>query len=158
MVLDLFSRKVVGWAMAPSMPAELVCEALQMAIQQRRPAPGLIVHSDRGSQYASKQYQALLAKHGFVCSMSRRANCWDNAVAERFFLSLKMERVWQRTYANQAEAKRDITDYIVGFYNCTRLHSVLGNLSPSTFGRNMTAKKPIVVSELTSPLHLGRRP
>ena len=154
MVLDLFSRKVVGWAMAPSMPAELVCEALQMAIQQRDPAPGLIVHSDRGSQYASKQYQALLTKHGFVCSMSRRANCWESkhcfdAVAERFFLNLKMERVWQRTYANQAEAKRDITDYIVGFYNCTRLHSVLGNLSPSAFEQNMTAKKPIVVSEFT---------
>jgi putative transposase len=149
MVLDLFSRKVVGWAMAPSMPAELVCEALQMAIQQRRPAPGLIVHSDRGSQYASKQYQALLTEQGFICSMSRRANCWDNAVAERFFLNLKMERVWQRTYANQAEAKNDVTDYIVGFYNCTRLHSVLGNLSPSAFERKMTAKKPIAVSEFT---------
>ena len=92
MVLYLFSRKVVGWAMAPSMPAELVCAALQMAIQQRRPAPGLIVHSDRGSQYASSQYQALIAQHGFVCSMSRRANCKGNAVAERFFLNLKMER------------------------------------------------------------------
>jgi putative transposase len=146
MVLDLFSRKVVGWAMAPSMPAELVCEALRMAIAQRRPATGLIVHSDRGSQYASKQYQALLAEHGFICSMSRRANCWDNAVAERFFLNLKMERVWQRTYANQAEAKNDVTDYIVGFYNCTRLHSVLGNLSPSVFERKMAAKKPIAVS------------
>lgn len=149
MVLDLFSRKVVGWAMAPSMPASLVCDALQMAIGQRRPAPGLIVHSDRGSQYASAQYQALIARHGFVCSMSRRANCWDNAVAERFFLNLKMERVWQRTYANQAEAKKDVTDYIVGFYNCSRLHSVLGNLPPSVFERNMAAKKPIGVSELT---------
>ena len=76
-VLDLFSRRVVGWAMAPSMPAELVCAALRMAIQQRQPAPGLIVHSDRGSQYASDQYQALLNKHGFICSMSRRGNCWD---------------------------------------------------------------------------------
>jgi putative transposase len=149
MVLDLFSRKVVGWAMAPSMPADLVCEALQMAIQQRRPAPGLIVHSDRGSQYASSKYQALLAKHGFICSMSRRANCWANAVAERFFLNLKMERVWRRTYANQTEAKKDIIDYIVGFYNCTRLHSVLGNLSPCAFERNITAKKPIAVSVFT---------
>jgi putative transposase len=117
-VLDLFSRKVVGWAMAPNMPAELVCAALRMAIQQRQPARGLIVHSDRGSQYASDLYQALLDKHGFVCSMSRKGNCWDNAVAERFFLNLKMERVWQRDYANQAEAKIDITTYIVGFYNC----------------------------------------
>ncbi len=148
-VLDLFSRKVVGWAMAPSMPAELVCDALRMAIQQRQPTAGLIVHSDRGSQYASAQYQALLTKHGFVCSMSRKGNCWDNAVAERFFLNLKMERVWQREYANHAEAKTDITAYIVGFYNCERLNSVLGNLPPSVFERNMAAKKPIVVSEIS---------
>ena len=154
MVLDLFLRKVVGWAMAPGMPAELNCAALQMAIQQRRPAPGLIVHSDRGSQYASSQYQALIAQHGFVCSMSRRANCWEsehcyNAVAERFFQNLKMEHVWQRTYANQAEARKDVTDYIIGFYNCTRLHSILGNLSPAVFERNMAAKQPIAVSENT---------
>jgi putative transposase len=154
MVLDLFSRKVVGWAMAPSMSAELVCEALQMVIAQRRPLPGLIVHSDLGSQYASKQYQALLTGRGFTCSMSRRANCWESkhcfdAVAERFFLNLKMERVWQRTYANQAEAKNNVTDHIVGFYNCTRLHSVLGNLSTSAFERKMAAKKPIAVSEFS---------
>jgi transposase InsO family protein len=148
-VLDLFSRKVVGWAMAPSMPATLVCDALRMAIQQRQPAAGLIVHSDRGSQYASAQYQALLAKHGFVCSMSRKGNCWDNAVAERFFLNLKMERVWQREYANHAEAKIDVAAYIVGFYNCERLHSVLGNLPPTVYERNMAAKKPIEVSEIT---------
>jgi putative transposase len=148
-VLDLFSRKVVGWAMAPSMPAELVCAALRMAIQQRQPAPGLIVHSDWGSQYASEQYQALLAKHGFMCSMSRKGNCWDNAVAERFFLNLKMERVWQRNYANQAEAKVDIVSYIVGFYNSERINSILGNLPPAVFERNMAAKKPIAVSEFT---------
>lgn len=148
-VLDLFSRKVVGWAMAPTMPAELVCTALQMAIQQRGPAPGLIVHSDRGSQYASEQYQALLARHGFVCSMSRKGNCWDNAVAERFFLNLKMERVWQRTYVNHAEARNDVTAYIVGFYNSERINSVLGNLSPAVFERNMAAKEPIAVSEIT---------
>lgn len=148
-VLDLFSRKVVGWAMAPSMPADLVCAALRMAIQQRGPAAGLIVHSDRGSQYASAQYQALLTEKGFVCSMSRKGNCWDNAVAERFFLNLKMERVWQREYANHAEAKIDIADYIVGFYNSERLHSVLGNLPPSVYERNMATKKPIVVSEFT---------
>ena len=148
-VLDLFSRKIVGWAMAPKMPAELVCAALRMAIQQRQPAPGLIVHSDRGSQYASDLYQALLDQHGFVCSMSRKGNCWDNAVAERFFLNLTMERVWQRDYANHAEAKIDITAYIVGFYNCERLNSVLGNLSPAIFERNMAAKKPIVVSVIS---------
>jgi len=105
MVLDLFSRKVVAWAMAVSMPAELVCEALQMAIVQRRPATGLIVHSDRGYQYASKQYQALLTEHGFTCSMSRRASCWDNAVVDRIILNFKMERAWQRTHVNRAEAK-----------------------------------------------------
>ena len=99
--------------------------------------------------YYSKQYQAFLTEQGFICSMSRRANCWDNAVAERFFLNLKMERVWQRTYANQAEAKNNVTDYIAGFYNCTRLHSVLGNLSPSAFERKMAAKKPIAVSEFS---------
>ena len=148
-VLELFSRKVVGWAMAPSMPAELVCTALQMALQQRGPASGLIVHSDRGSQYVSQQYQALLARHGVVCSMSRKGNCWDNAVAERFFLNLKMERVWQRDYANHAEAKTDVTAYLVGFYNTERLHSVLGNLPPAVFERNMAAKEPIAVSEFT---------
>ncbi len=151
MVMDLFSRKVVGWAMAPSMPASLVCQALQMAISQRRPKAGLIVHSDRGSQYASAQYQALLAKHGFICSMSRKGNCWDNAVAERFFLNLKMERVWQRSYANQDEAKKDIADYIVSFYNTERINSVLGNMSPVAFERKMAAvaKKPIEVSEIS---------
>jgi len=143
-VLDLFSRKVVGWAMAPTMPADLVCEALNMAIRHRNPAHGLIVHSDRGSQYASGQYQALLASHRFVCSMSRKGNCWDNAVAERFFLNLKMERVWQREYANHTEAKTDITDYIVRFYNCERLHSVLGNLSPSVFEQKMTVNNLLV--------------
>jgi putative transposase len=148
-VLDLYARKVVGWAMAPNMPAKLVCDALNMAIQQRRPAPGLIVHSDRGSQYASELYQDLLTEHGFVCSMSRKGNCWDNAVAERFFLNLKMERVWQRQYANHAEAKADITDYIVGFYNCTRINSALGNLSPAVYERKMAAREPIVVSEIT---------
>ena len=148
-VIDLFSRKVVGWAMAPHMPAKLVCDALHMAVQQRQPAAGLIVHSDRGSQYASAQYQAYLAGHGFVCSMSRKGNCWDNAVAERFFLNLKMERVWQRNYANHAEARIDIADYIVGFYNSERLHSVLGNLPPTVYERKMAAEKPIVVSEIT---------
>jgi putative transposase len=101
------------------------------------------------AQYASAQYQALLSSHGFICSMSRKGNCWDNAVAERFFLNLKMERVWQREYANHAEAKLDIAAYIVAFYNSERLHSVLGNLSPSGYERNMAAKEPIVLSEFT---------
>ena len=148
-VLDLHSRKIVGWAMSPAMPAGLVCAALQMAIVQRNPAAGLIVHSDRGTQYASAEHQALLNKHGFVGSMSRKGNCWYNAVMERFFLSLKMQRVWQRDYPNHAEAANDIADYIVGFYNATRLHSKLGNMLPNSFERESTLKKPIKLSEIT---------
>lgn len=146
-VLDLYSRKVVGWAMAPNMPAELVCTALQIALAQRRPLPGLIVHSDRGSQYASHEYQELLARHGLKGSMSRKGNCWDNAVMERFFLNLKMERVWCRQYANHAEAIRDVTDYIVNFYNSRRLHSSLGYLPPNGYEMKMAAQQPILVSE-----------
>lgn len=132
-VLDLYSRKIVGWAMAPSMSAELVCTALRMAIALRQPQPGLIVYTDRGSQYASQAHRDLLARHHLIASMSRKGDCWDNAVMERFFLSLKMERVWQRQYANHAEACTDITQYIVGFYNTHRLHSTLGYRSPADF-------------------------
>ena len=148
-VLDLHSRKIVGWAMAPEMPATLVCTALQMAIVQRNPAAGLVVHSDRGTQYASAQHQGLLKKYGLVGSMSRKGNCWDNAVIERFFLNLKMERVWQKDYANHSEAMTDVADYIVGFYNCTRLHSKLGNLSPNAFERKSAIQHPIDLSEIT---------
>ena len=148
-VMDLCSRKIIGWAMSPAMPAELVCRALQMAIGHRQPTVGLILHSDRGSQYASHEYQALLRQHAIICSMSRKGNCWDNAVMERFFLNLKMERVWQRDYANQLEATKDITDYIVGFYNCVRFHSTLGNMSPMTYEREIAVKKLIEMSEIT---------
>ena len=147
-VMDLFSRKIVGWAMAPAMPTELIASALRMAIQQRKPVPGLLLHSDRGSQYASLEYQSLLDQHGIRCSMSRKGNCWDNAVVERFFLNLKMERVWQQDYANQGEAQRDIADYIVRFYNGIRLHSKLGYLSPAAYERKMAAIPPIPVSEM----------
>jgi len=102
-VMDLYSRKIIGWAMSPTMHTELVSRALLMAIGQRKPAAGLILHSDRGSQYASHEYQNLLKQHGIICSMSRKGNCWDNAVMERFFLNLKMERVWQRDYANHLD-------------------------------------------------------
>ncbi|MCJ8203964.1 IS3 family transposase [Pseudomonas sp. RGM2987] len=134
-VMDLYSRKIVGWAMAPHMRAELVCSAMQLAIAQRQPEPGLIAHSDRGSQYAGTDYQDLLKRHGMRCSMSRKGNCWDNAVMERFFLNLKMERVWRKDYANQGEAIKDITDYIVRFYNGTRMHSSLGYLPPNQYER-----------------------
>lgn len=148
-VMDLYSRKIVGWAMAPNMPAELVCDALQLAIGQRRPKPGLMVHSDRGSQYASAAYNALLSQHGFQASMSGKGNCWDNAVMERFFLNLKMERVWQRDYANHAEAIRDVTDYIVNFYNTKRLHSTLGYLPPVVYEQQTAERQPIALSEKT---------
>ena len=148
-VMDLYSRKIIGWGMSPAMPAELVCRALQMALGHRQPAAGLILHSDRGSQYASHEYQDLLKQHGIICSMSRKGNCWDNAVMERFFLNLKMERVWQRDYANQLEATKDITDYIVGFYNSVRFHSTLGNMSPMVYEREQAAKELIEVSEIT---------
>ena len=121
--------------MAPEMPAALVCTALQMAIVQRNPAAGLLVHSDRGTQYASAQHQELLRKYGLVGSMSRKGNCRDNSVMERFFLNLKMERVWQRDHANHGEAIHDVTDYNVNFYNSVRLHSKLGNVSPNAFER-----------------------
>ncbi|EPM85692.1 hypothetical protein BV360_04156 [Pseudomonas syringae pv. actinidiae] len=134
-VMDLFSRKIVGWAMAPHMRAELVTSAMQLAIAQRRPEPGLIAHSDRGSQYAGAAYQALLARNGMRCSMSRKGNCWDNAVMERFFLNLKMERTWRKDYANHGEAIKDITDYIVRFYNEGRLHSTLGYVPPNQYER-----------------------
>jgi putative transposase len=148
-VLDLYARKIVGWAMAPNMPAERVCWALQMALCQRQPPPGLIVHSDRGSQYASQDYRDLLARYGLQGSMSRRGNCWDNSVMERFFLNLKMERGWRQDYANHEEAMRDVTDYIVNFYNSRRLHSKLGYLPPNDYERKMTEKQPIQVSEKT---------
>jgi len=148
-VLDLYARKVVGWAMAPTMHAELLCAALQLAIAQRQPAPGLMVHSDRGSQYASALHQALLAHRSLVGNMGRKGNCWDNAVMERFFLSLKTERAWQCDYANHAEAMTDIADYIVGFYTSVRLHSKLGNLPPNAFEQQSAIKRPIVVSEKT---------
>lgn len=146
-VLDVYSRKIVGWAMAPNMPTELVCTALQLAICQRQPAPGLIVHSDRGSQYASYDYRQLLEQHGLIGSMSRKGNCWDNSVMERFFLNLKMERVWRRDYANHEEAMRDVNDYIVNFYNSRRLHSSLGYRSPNAFERQQNEKQPISVCE-----------
>ena len=135
--------------MASAMLAALVCAALQMAIVQRNPAPGLIVHSDRGTQYASAEHRALLNKYGLIGSMSRKGNSWDNAVMERFFLNLKMERVWHKDYANHLEATNDIAHHIVGFYNAVRLHSKLGNLSPNAFERESTSEKPIKLSEIT---------
>lgn len=132
-VIDLFSRKVVGWSMSSRMKAKLVCDALRMAIWQRQPSAGLIVHSDRGSQYASKKYRRLLKDNDFIGSMSRLGDCWDNAVAESFFGSLKQERVQWRNYQTRYEAQQDILQYISMFYNSHRLHSYLGYKSPNQY-------------------------
>jgi len=131
--IDLFSRRVVGWSMGPRMKAKLVTDALRMAIWQWQPSAGLIVHSDPGSQYASNVYRRLLQANDFVGSMSRKGDCWDNAVAESFFASLKKERVQWRHYQTRAEAQRDILDYSVMFYNSRRLHSTLGYTSPNDY-------------------------
>lgn len=140
-VIDLYSRKVVGWSMGSRMKAQLVCDALRMAIWQRRPGDGLIVHSDRGSQYASKDYRRLLKAHGFVGSMSRKGDCWDNAVAESFFGSLKQERVHWRNYQTRLEAQQDVLNYISMFYNSHRLHSYLGYVSPNQYEAEMIEMK-----------------
>jgi len=132
-VIDLYSRRVVGWSMGSRMTAQLVCDALKMAIWQRRPTAGLIVHSDRGSQYASNLYRRLLKAQDFVGSMSRKGNCWDNSVAESFFGSLKQERVQWRNYQTRNEAQQDVMNYITMWYNSLRLHSYLGYKSPNQF-------------------------
>ncbi len=129
-VLDLFSRKVVGWAMRDHLRTELPLAALTMAIQRQRPAPGLLPHSDRGSQYAAADYRKMLTNHGIVQSMSRRANCWDNAPMESFFGSLKSELVHGQRYPTREAAKRDLFAYIEGYDNRQRLHSALGYITP----------------------------
>lgn len=140
-VIDLCSRKVVGWSMSTRMKAQLVCDALKMAIWQRRPTAGLIHHSDRGSQYASKAFRRLLKAHGFQGSMSRKGDCWDNAVVESFFGSLKQERVHWRHYQTRYEAQQDILNYLAVFYNNHRLHSTLGYMSPTDYEKHLTEMK-----------------
>jgi putative transposase len=134
-VIDLFSRRVVGWSMSERIDRKLALDALRMALAQRRPQRGLIHHSDRGSQYASGDYQRLLATNGIVGSMSRRGDCWDNAVAESFFASLKLELVYQVQWQTRAEARTAIFEYLELFYNRRRRHSSLGYLSPVEFER-----------------------
>ena len=129
-IMDLFSRKIVGWAMRDHMQVELAASALTMAIQQQHPEAGLIHHSDRGVQYASHDYRAALSAAGVIGSMSRKANCYDNAPMESFFHTLKTELVHHRQYNTRAEAQRDIFAFIEGFYNRTRLHSAIGYIPP----------------------------
>ncbi|WP_404948502.1 IS3 family transposase [Shewanella sp. SG44-2] len=134
-VIDLYSRKVVGWSMGSRMKAQLVCDALTMAIWQRKPKAGLIIHSDQGVQYASHQYRRILRTHGFVGSMSKKGCCWDNAVAESFFGSLKQERVHWRNYQTRYAAQQDVMNYITMWYNSQRMHSYLDYQSPNEFER-----------------------
>lgn len=142
-VLDLYSRKVVGWSMSSRMKSQLVCDVLKMAIWQRKPPKGLIVHSDRGSQYASDEYRCLLKLHSYQGSMSRKGNCWDNAVAESFFGRLKQERVQWKNYQTRHEAQQDILNYIAMFYNSRRLHSSLNYLAPNQYELQMAELKKV---------------
>ena len=136
-VLDLASRRVVGWAMRHSLDAELALSAAGMALAARQPAAGLLHHSDRGVQYASAEYRALLATHGIEVSMSRRGDCWDNAVAESFFATLELELIARRTWHTHAEARRAIFTYIETWYNRRRRHSTLGYLSPVAYEQQL---------------------
>ncbi|MBF0384202.1 MAG: IS3 family transposase [Magnetococcales bacterium] len=131
--IDLYSRMVVGWSMSNRINAKLTCDSLLMAIWKRKPSQGLMVHSDRGSQYASHKFQGLLKTHSYVCSMSRKGNCWDNAPAESFFHTLKTELVNLSQYKTREEAKKDIFEYIEVFYNRQRRHSTIGYLSPLAY-------------------------
>ena len=140
-VLDLFSRQVVGWSMSNRITKELVMNALGMAVWRRHPGPGLIFHSDRGSQYCSYGFQKMLQTHKMLSSMSKKGDCWDNSVAESFFGSLKTERVFSSAYKNREEARGDIVDYIEMFYNSRRRHSYLGYLSPREHEKMMSLKK-----------------
>lgn len=132
-VMDLFSRRIVGWSMSSQMTSQLVADALLMAIWRRGPVKALLHHSDQGSQYSSEQFQRLLKEHGITCSMSRSGDCWDNAAMESFFSTLKTERTSRKNYQLRDEARADVFDYIERFYNPRRRHSTLGYLSPVNY-------------------------
>ncbi len=136
-VLDLYSRAVIGWAVGPRLTASLAQDALTMALWRRKPAKGLLHHSDRGVQYAAHDYQRVLNDHGITCSMSRKGNCWDNAVVESFFRTLKVERVYHRRYQTREEARQDVFQWVEVFYNRQRRHSTLGYRSPAEYEATM---------------------
>jgi putative transposase len=142
-ILDLFSRRVVGFAMSERIDRALVLEALRVAVGRRVPNAGLVHHSDRGSQYASNDYRNALDDLGVVCSMSRKGNCWDNAVAESFFGTLKTELIYTRRFATKGEAREAIFDFIEGYYNPRRRHSTLGYLSPMEFEMKFVEEKKV---------------
>jgi putative transposase len=130
-LLDLFSRRVVGWSMSERLKTDVALNALRMALRARQPAAGLVHHTDRGCQYASRDYRAEIAAHGVVRSMSRKGDCWDNAVAESFFATLKVELVHDADFATRAQARREVFEYIEAFYNRQRRHSSIGYATPS---------------------------
>lgn len=132
-VIDLYSRAVVGWSMQPIMSRQLVCDALMMALWRRGLPRNVLFHSDRGSQYCSNDYQKLLKSFGFICSMSRKGNCWDNAVAESFFHSIKTELIFTECYATREIAKQSVFEYIEVYYNRIRRHSAIGSMAPEIF-------------------------
>jgi putative transposase len=140
-VLDLKSRRVVGWATRANLEAALALDALRWALADRRPAAGLLMHSDQGSQYVANDYQAMLAAHGLVCSMSRRGNCWDNAVAESFFSTLEHELLAGADFRSRAEARQAIFRYIEGWYNRRRRHSTLGYVSPVQYEQQLVEER-----------------
>jgi putative transposase len=141
-VLDLFSRRVVGWAMSQLLDAPLAIAALRMALSQRRPTKSLIVHSDRGSQFASAAYRQLLAQHDLTASMARKGNCYDNAFIESFFSSLKYELLYHHRFATLSQARTAIFNYIEAFYNRTRLHSSLDYQSPTNLESQLNPNYP----------------
>ena len=138
-VMDLASRRIVGWSMSDRIKTDLVCQALKSAYWRRKPPGGLIMHSDRGSQYASDSYRQLIKDYRMTQSMSRRANCWDNAAMESFFKTLKVERTHLLRYDTRAHARLDIVDWIEGFYNHTRMHSSIGYQTPAAVESSLMA-------------------
>src|SRR5436189_2439765 len=161
-VLDIFSRRVIGWAMSPLLDTSLVSAALRMAINQRHYSQNLVVHSDRGAQFASAAYRQLLGQHGLTASMSRKGNCYDNAFIESFFSSLKYELVYHHRFPTLAEARSAIFHYIETFYNRTRLHSSLDYQTPIHFESKQPEIIPSSLSEKTGqaqsdPMHLTMR-
>ena len=140
-VLDLYSRRVVGWATSARIDRDLVLAALAMAVERRAPTKGLVHHSDQGCQYASWNYQRTMRTLGIVCSMSRRGNCWDNAVVESFFSTLKTECVYRTSFATRQQARSALFDYVETFYNPKRRHSALGYVSPMQFEQRSSTEK-----------------
>ena len=142
-VMDLYSRRILGWAMDKRMTKELVILALERAITTQKPTKGLIHHSDRGTQYCSKAYQAILKKHGIISSMSRKGNCYDNACIESFHSVIKKEWIFHEKYRTRIQAKASILEYILHFYNCRRIHGTIGYKTPMAYEKNYYKQKKV---------------